>query len=33
VEVLPIAEALVVVGYPIDDPDETELVPDFWPYG
>jgi mannose-6-phosphate isomerase-like protein (cupin superfamily) len=21
----------VVVGYPIDDPDETEIVPGFWP--
>jgi mannose-6-phosphate isomerase-like protein (cupin superfamily) len=23
--------AFVVVGYPIDDPDETEIVPGFWP--
>ena len=21
----------VAVGYPIEDPDETELAPDFWP--
>jgi uncharacterized cupin superfamily protein len=21
----------VVAGYPIDDPDKTEIVPDFWP--
>jgi len=25
------AAAFVVVGYPIDDPDETEIVPGFWP--
>jgi hypothetical protein len=21
----------VVTGYPIEDPDETEIIPDFWP--